>query len=510
MPALQESEPKLKHMKKLFFLLLAGQLAFSAKSQNPGDTIFNAAQIHIIKLYFNQSHWWDSLTANYPLDEKLLAGMEFDGIWYDSVGAQFKGNSSYNNMSMKKSFKVDMNEYISGQNLNGLKKFNLNNGFKDPTFLREKLALDFCKRHGLPAPRCTYANLYLNDTLWGLYTFIEQIDKTFLDTQFNDNDGNLFKGDPQGSLQWYGTMDTSYYHRYELKTNDSLNDWSDLVHLIDKINNTAPQDFYDSVESVLSTSFWLKYWAMNILFSNLDSYNGSGHNYYLYHHLNLDKFIPIAWDVNEAFGCFNMGMSINQLENLNISYLPNGRPLLQKMLADLTYFNQYKLTLCEYILQDFNSAYLDPVIDSLASVVRTSVYADPKKFYTNQQFEDNLTTDAGNTPGLKSFISTRVASISSQLSSLCFTAANDRSKMIFTTYPNPSTGDLFFKTGPENNLPVLSIAIYSIDGNIQSVNTKVISPGLLAADVTSLPAGMYFYAVQTETGTCNGKFTVSH
>src|SRR6188768_2316718 len=99
-------------------------------------------------------------------------------------------------------------------------------------------------------------------------------------------------------------MDTSYYHRYELKTNDSLNDWSDLVHLIDKINNTPPLAFYDSIENVMGSTSFLKYWAMNILFANLDSYNGSGHNYYVYHDPDMDQFYFIAWDVNEAFGCF--------------------------------------------------------------------------------------------------------------------------------------------------------------------------------------------------------------
>ena len=302
-------------MRKLFFLFAFILTFQDAECQDPGDSIFYSPQIHTIKLYFSQSHWWDSLVANYPLDKKMLASMEFDGLWFDSVGAQFKGNSSYNNMSLKKPFKIDMNEYVSGQKIDGLKKFNLNNGFKDPTFMREKMTLDFCRRHGLTAPRCTYANLYLNDTLWGLYTFVEQIDKTFLDARFSDNDGNLFKGDPMGSLQWFGPIDTSYYHRYELKTNDSLNDWSDLVHLIDKINNTSPPFFYDSIETVMNTSSFMKYWAMNILFTNLDSYNGSGHNYYVYDYASSGNFIFIAWDVNEAFGCFNQGMNIQQLEN---------------------------------------------------------------------------------------------------------------------------------------------------------------------------------------------------
>jgi spore coat protein CotH len=201
-----------KYTSTLYFFLSSLLL----QAQLPGDSVFNASQIHTIKLYFNQYRWWDSLIAYYPLDQKMLASMEFDGVWYDSVGAQLKGNSSFNNQSKKKPFKIDLNEYVSGQTLNGLKKFNLNNGFKDPTFMREKLTLDFCKRHGIAAPRCTYANLYLNDTLWGLYTFIEQVDKTFLETVFDDDDGNLFKGDPQGSLQWFGPADSSYYNRYEL------------------------------------------------------------------------------------------------------------------------------------------------------------------------------------------------------------------------------------------------------------------------------------------------------
>jgi len=497
-------------MQKLFyhaiFLLLFVQFT---SAQNPGDTIFNSPQIHTVKLYFSQSHWWDSLVAYYPLDKKMLASMEVDGLWFDSVGAQFKGNSSYNNMSQKKPFKVDLNEFVSGQDIDGLKKFNLNNGFKDPTFLREKMTLDFCRRHGIPAPRCTYANLYLNDTLWGLYTFIEQVDKTYLGINFNDNDGNLFKGDPMGSLQWYGPADTSYFHRYELKTNDSLNDWSDLVHLLDKINNTAPQYFYDSMETYMSTSSFIKYWAMNILFANLDSYNGSGHNYYLYHDPDMEKFYFIAWDVNEAFGCFTLGMSTSQLENLNISYLPNGRPLVQKMLADQSYFNQYKLTFCDYILQDFNSAFLDPIIDSISDLLRTSVYADTKKFYTNQQFEDNRTISTGGAPGLKPFISNRVASISTQLASLCFSSVEgiERGNPI-SVYPDPATNYIIIKNG---DMRFGSLDIYNVLGeSVLSTPRNTTGLSEFKLDVSTWMPGIYFYNLTSESKTIRGKFSVQH
>ncbi len=300
-------------MKKL--ILVVGVLFQSIFAQNPGDNLFLSPTIHTVKIYFSQPGWYDSLIAYKPLDIKMLGNVEIDGYHIDSVGIQFKGNSSFNVPAKKKSWKIDFNEFVSGQKFDGVKAINLNNGFKDPTFLREKVALDFCQKNGIPAPRCSYANVYVNDTLWGFYTMVEQVDKTFLKNWFGENNGNLFKGDPQGSLQWYGSSPTSYYSKYELKTNETINDWNDLVHLINVINNTPTAQFYDSLESTLNTTNAIKAWAFDILFANLDSYRGSGHNYYVYHNLLTNKFEWIGWDVNEAFGNFNMGMNVSQLEN---------------------------------------------------------------------------------------------------------------------------------------------------------------------------------------------------
>ena len=50
----------------------------------------------------------------------------------------------------KKSFKIDFNKFISGQNYDGLKKLNFSNGFKDPTCMREKLFFDVCRQVGVP------------------------------------------------------------------------------------------------------------------------------------------------------------------------------------------------------------------------------------------------------------------------------------------------------------------------------------------------------------------------
>lgn len=483
-------------MKKLLGLFLCA----SIYAQNEGDSLFNTNQIHTVKFYFTQPNWYDSLIYYKPLDIKMKGDVEIDGIYISNVGVQFKGNSSFNNLSQKKSWKIDFNEYVVGQKYNGLKVINLNNGFKDPTFLREKLALDFCNENGIPAPRCTFANVYVNNQLWGFYTIVEQVNTTFLKRWFNENNGNLFKGDPQGTLQWYGSTPSSYYTKYELKTNETINDWTDLVRLIDVINNKPSTQFYDSLESVMTTSLAIKAWAFDILFANLDSYHGSGHNYYIYHDLFFNKFAWILWDVNEAFGNFNQGMSITQLENLSIFYIPSpssSRPLTNRMLQNVTYKTQYINELCQMI-NAFDTTLLYRKIDSIAGVIRPYVYADSKKFYSNTDFENNINTNLfNNIPGLKSFILNRRNSVITELANNgCLLNINENTYLnAFSVFPNPASD--YIKITTEH--PILNNKSYIV---IKDISGRMIMKiNLSYSDkipVTSLSSGIYFFSLYFE------------
>jgi spore coat protein CotH len=135
------------------------------------------------------------LVANYETKTYLEADLTITdntGVTtINEVGVRLKGNSSYSHPGNKKAFKIDFNEFISGQNYDGLKKLNFSNGFKDPTLMREKIFLNLCREAGDPAPRANFANVYFNGTLWGFYTAVEQIDDQFLDWRILDDDGNL-------------------------------------------------------------------------------------------------------------------------------------------------------------------------------------------------------------------------------------------------------------------------------------------------------------------------------
>jgi hypothetical protein len=99
--------------------------------------------------------------------------------------------------------KVDFNFFNSSLSFRGLKKLSLNNGFSDPTYLREVLGYEVFEAMELPTPRTAFVDLYVNNTHLGLYTQVEPIDKNFLSQHFANPNGNLYKPEiGAATLNW--------------------------------------------------------------------------------------------------------------------------------------------------------------------------------------------------------------------------------------------------------------------------------------------------------------------
>lgn len=470
---------KLDNMKKLFTVCILMQIIIFNSLGANGDSIFNPWTIHTLRITYPYPTFYDSLLRTNSTDQYLMVQVDFNSEHYDSIGIQAKGNSSFSGPGQKKSFKLDINEFVRGQDIHGLKKLNFNNSFKDPTMMREKIVNDFLLAHNLPAPRTTYCNVYMNGQLWGLYTIVEAIDDEFCKRWFDNDDGNLFQGDPRGDLMWKGSSTQSLYTpSYDLENNTTLNDWSDLISLIDVINNTPTANLHTVLDNQLNVNTFLKQWACINLFASLDSYFGSGHNYYIYHDTIADKFQWIGWDNNEAFGNFKNGLSSTQIENLDMYYISNptsNRPLCNNILLNPTYKEAYNQAYCE-LLGDFSNALIDPKIDSLNALIRASVFADPKKTTTNAQYDSNIVSKVTMSGpggldafGLKSFIGVRRAAALASLSShsvTCTNALNDATaagEHPIVVAPNPATDNIqIFSEMPVEG----AIRIFDINGKL--------------------------------------------
>ncbi len=510
-------------------LLLLPLFSFS---QQPGDSLFNSSIVHDIRITFSQNGWWDTLTANYQLtqqtnqDTYIPANIIIDGNARDSVGVRLKGNASYNNPGMKKPLKLSFNEYVSGQTYDGLKSLHLNNSAFDPTMLREKLMLDVLKRHGLPAPRCTFAAVYFNGSYVGLYKIIESIDKTFLQGRFGYNDGNLYKGDPYGTLKWYGPNQEAYYGEYELKTNETLNDWTSLVDLISAINNTGAS-FPQQVRQRLDVDSYLWTLAANNLFVNLDSYLYNPHNYYLFDDSASGRFRWVSWDVGLAFGVFPTWWQ-SRSQSLDIFYLPDDPsrvPLNAQLFAHEEFRNIYLGAMCTLLNEDFNPQQLFTKIDSLAGVIRPYVYAEPvsNRMYTTEQFEGNLGYTSysawfiSSIPGLKDFVAQRRGDVAKQLCALNLSCSGGTYAGIIPDpaihiFPNPSGGQFTVRFESPDEYTAVYYRLSDMLGNVVLQENVFMENGSYerVIDLRAKPAGVYVLRVMDACREIEEKIVIIH
>ncbi len=300
---------KLKQLLPFVFILFA----YTGIGQN-GNDLFDQDTLHEIRFEFAQQNFWFLLNTFYNSSISpntgaatntpyLMGTMTFDGEVIDSVGLRQKGFSSYFfAMGDKKSFKVDLNEFAPGNNYDGIKKFNLSNGIGDPSMQRDVIAYDLMRKAGIRAPRTAYAKVYLNDTYWGVYVIIEQIDKTFLETNFADGSGNLFKNIGWSELEYLGENSTDYSASIGLRTNEENPDWSDYTEFVRVLNQTPQSQFKEEIEKVFNVDYYLRVLAIDVMTNNWDSYIEHGRNFYVYHEPTSDQFFWIPWDYNLALG----------------------------------------------------------------------------------------------------------------------------------------------------------------------------------------------------------------
>lgn len=381
-------------------LIISGSV--NAALEPPVHPLFDGDQVHEFHLTFEQDDWWEQLENNYESQVYIEASFDWGNIHMDTIGVRFKGGSSYmGNMTMKKSFKLDIDVFVDGQEIYGLDKLNLNCNFNDPSFVREICGYEICQAAGLPTERSSFVALYINDTYWGLYTLVEQCDQEFIDSRFGSGEnGNLWKGDEHGSLEYLGSSPYHYYGLYELKTNEEENDWTALIDLTYGINNTPVPYLLDSLSDLMDINSALALLAVDNLVVNLDSYAGRCCNYYLYNRERDDRFVFANWDMNESWGVFNSwGLSIPELCELSIDWVSpdfgEERPMAEQLWSIDEMQEVYKGHLLRLLACAVYPGEILPRMEGLRELIASWVYMEtpPQMIFTADEFDAAMTTD---------------------------------------------------------------------------------------------------------------------
>ncbi len=149
------------------------------------DEVFDDTLLREINLNFSMDNYWELLENNYQSGEHqyIPVNLEYQGQEYRSVGIRLKGNTSMFYPSNKKSFKIKFDAFVEDQSFYGLTKLNLNNAYKDPTFLREKILYDVMGNF-IPCSRANFVKGYISRHYGGLVVNIGQIKMNFIEKNF--------------------------------------------------------------------------------------------------------------------------------------------------------------------------------------------------------------------------------------------------------------------------------------------------------------------------------------
>lgn len=294
-------------MRHLYFLLFS-ILSCSAFAQVSGDNVLDRTVLHEVHFEYIQGDFYLELQNNFrpfdPFDPGpyTMANVTIDGERVDSVGVRLKGFTSFQGSALKNPFKIDFNRFVPGKRLDGLRKLNLNNATADPGMQRDVLCYQMLNDLGVPSPRTAFAQVYLNGVYWGLYQMIEQVDKEFLQKNYDFDEGNLFKNKDWNNFEYLGEDVNNYNRTYQLKTNEEADDWSGLINLMRVIRDTPPEDFAEEISKIFNVDRYLRTLAVDVATNNWDSNLQHGRNWYLYEDTETGIFHWIPWDYNLALG----------------------------------------------------------------------------------------------------------------------------------------------------------------------------------------------------------------
>ncbi|WP_245946484.1 CotH kinase family protein [Paenibacillus cellulosilyticus] len=349
------------------------------------------------------------------------------------------------------SFKIKFDEYVDGQTWEGLDTIVLNNNFSDATSMKEYLSYDIMSYIGVDSPLYSYADISVNGETWGFYLAVEDLDDSYMERTHNDEgelykpesdmggggmpdgakggqDGTAPDANDSASEEVTSTNSDSNQTESAEKTTEQMPDrqnggggmmggkadnGTSLQYTDDEISSYSA--IFDNAEtktdetdqqrliaalknlsegtnlaSTVDVEAVLKYFAAHTVVVNLDSYvSNMAHNYYLYENDGQISILP--WDYNLAFGGFQSG-SASDVVNFPIDTPVSGvsmedRPLLDKLLENPDYLEQYHEYLQQIVDGYFADGKFEQTVDKLSTMISEYVKNDPSAFYTYDEFE---------------------------------------------------------------------------------------------------------------------------
>ncbi len=356
------------------------------------------------------------------------ADVTIDGETIAGVGLRYKGNGTFIEGRMRNTrlpLKIDFKEFDETLEFRGLTKINLHNSVADPSMLREALSYELFREAGVHCSQVGFAKVSLTVTgeseqkPLGLYTVVEQVNERFLADRFGSTDGLLMKPSSFGVFLYFGTDWAEYEKAYVPKTDPRPEQQERVIEFARLLHEADDPTFDSRVDEYLDTDQFLRFVAVNVLLSNLDSFLGATQNYYVYLEPTSNRFQFLPWDMDHSFGAFPLLGTPQSRCELSIDH-PGGEKntLIERVLGIPRHRETYRAYLAEYLDTIFAQEKMRQQISDAADFVRRHISINGADALT--RFERAVADGPSEHEPhvLKVFVRKRRASVQGQLDGL--------------------------------------------------------------------------------------------
>lgn len=255
------------------------------------DSLFQ--KDHVTRLQITLSdHAYATLQSNGGNDD-VPATISFEGIVFQDVHLHLKGSGSYQPITGKAAFKIDLNDLEPTRRMRGLKKLTFNNGITwDPTWTHEWLSYSVFRAAGIPGPRVGWTRISLNGVDYGLYMNVESYDDQLLERWFSDAD--------TGGTLYEGRGDISSWSSFHLEEGPARDAWLSAVN--DAMGSGRQPTDMARLRQLIDMDEFTTYMACEAVTLQWDGYE-SPNNYRVYvtasdHGMWLPTGLDYTWSYN--------------------------------------------------------------------------------------------------------------------------------------------------------------------------------------------------------------------
>lgn len=221
------------------------------------------------------------------------ADISIDGQRVERASVRKKGGLG-SLSRLRPSLVIDLNRNVPEREVLGVNRLTLNNDRSNPSHNRQCMAYELFAQAGLPASRCNLAHVIVNGDDLGTFSNVEPIREPLLRRLFGDDTGNLYEGREDGDFTPEGV------ERFQIKTDETEADRSDLRAVVSALA-AADSAVVAELERVVDLEQFRRFWAMETLTGNWDTYSGNTNNFYIYHDPSSDRLVFLPWGTDTAF-----------------------------------------------------------------------------------------------------------------------------------------------------------------------------------------------------------------